>query len=196
MPLRTLKQSLKRAIDTVPKALGLHKIPALLPESTAANELKLSLRSYCQTDTYSCGAIAGWSVLEFLKPGADFLQFYADCAPSKETGTSTSRLTKALRKHGISVSHRNDLDFDQIKSLLRAGKPILVCTGEGALFDDDAAHWVVIYGCGWNPNRIFLSGKTRPGFSRETLSYRDFKSIWSPVNEGLVCSVKRTLKKK
>ena len=77
-----------------------------------------------------------------------------------------------------------------IQQCLRDGKPILVAIAEGALFDEDAAHWVVIYGVGTKPNRVFISGKTRPGFSRQQMTWREFRSIWYPQGHGLVCSVK------
>ena len=108
-------------LDTIPLALGIQKIPDLLPDKTRRNEIKLALPAYCQTDTYSCGAIAGWSVVEFLHPAANFKAFYGDCAPHRDTGTSTSRLTAALRKHGIAVSDRRNLDFNTMKQCLLSG---------------------------------------------------------------------------
>ena len=186
-----VKTSARWILDTVPLALGIQKIPDLLPEGAGKNEVKLSLHSYCQTDTYSCGAIAGWSVLEFLKPKADFKKFYRDCAPDREYGTPNTRLRAALRKHGVSVGDRSNLNFASIHQCLRDGKPILIAIAEGALFDEDAAHWVVIYGVGTKPNRVFISGKTRPGFSRQQMTWREFKSIWYPRGYGLVCSAKR-----
>lgn len=190
MALDALKQSAKWALDTIPKALGIQKIPALLPDRAAADELKLALPSYSQTDTYSCGAIAGWSVVEFLQTQRDFARFYRDCSPSVELGTSTTRLTGALWQHAINVRNHKDLSFTAIKKSISEGKPILVGIAAGALFDEDAGHWVVIYGYGANPNRVFISGRTIPGFSRQEMSWRDFKSAWSPVGNGLVCSAK------
>lgn len=192
MSISALKQSAKWALDTIPKALGIQKIPSLLPERAGANEVKLTLPSYAQCDTYSCGAIAGWSVLEFLRPDAEFYAFYADCAPCSEMGTSTTRLTNALRKYGVRVSHQRKLDFASVKKCIGEGKPILVVTAEGAMFDEDAGHWVVLYGCGWKPTRVFLSGRTIPGFSRQEMSWQQFKAVWSEAGEGLVCSVKKS----
>ena len=185
-----IRTSARWILDTIPLALGIQKIPDLLPNTTGKNEIKLSLPSYCQTDTYSCGALAGWSVLKFLKSNANFKVFYEACAPDREYGTSNARLMAALRKHGVSVGDRKNLGFKTIHRCIRSGKPIPAAIAEGAIFDDDAAHWIVIYGVGTKPNRIFISGKTRPGFSRQQLTWHEFKSIWYPQGHGLVCSVK------
>jgi len=191
MSLDALKRMATRAIDEIPRSLRIQKIPDILPDTTGKNEFKLAISGYCQADTYSCGAIAGWSVLEHFNPKVKFRAFYDACAPAPDSGTSTTRLMKALRKHGVAVSDRKDLDFDGIQQCLRDGKPILVSIAGNSLFDDEAGHWVAIYGFGRKPNRIFICGKTRPGFSRQEMTWKQFKAIWNPLGEGLVCSPKR-----
>ena len=128
-----IKHSARWILDSIPQALGIQTIPDLMPENEGRNEIKLALHSYCQTDTYSCGAIAGWSVLEFLRPEADFKAFYAECAPDREYGTPNTRLKSALRKHGVSVGDQRDLNFTSIQRCLQEGKPILVAIAEGSM---------------------------------------------------------------
>lgn len=175
------------AITHLPDLLGLKKIPDLLPHGRHERSHKIPLKGYYQTDGHSCGAIAGWSVLNFLKPGSNFRKFYKDCAPSEAWGVSTARLSAALRKHGLQISTRDSMDFDAIKTSIEDGSPILVSID----IYDDALHWVVIYGIGWNPRRIFLSGYSSPGFSKRVMPWTRFKQIWEPKDFGLVCSLKK-----
>ena len=52
--------------------------------------------------------------------------------------------------------------------------------------------WPFIYGIGWNPRLIFISGHSIPGFSKRVIPWRQFKrSIWIPSGLGLVCSTRR-----
>lgn len=174
----------------VPGRLGIRKIPDLLPQGPHPRSYRIPLKGYFQTDGHSCGAIAGWSVLKFLKPTASFKEFYEDCAPNETWGVSTTRLSAALRKHGLRISTRAKMDFDAIKTSIEAGSPVLVSIDMGW---DDALHWVVIYGISWKPRRIFVSGHSTPGFSKRVIPWRRFRrSIWTPSGAGLVCSLKRT----
>ena len=100
-----------------------------------------------QLDGFSCGVVAGWSVIKGLYPERgrrDFLKFYEDCAPSLEAGTSWNRLIKALRNQGIGVSLRRGLlSFNALKKEIENGFPII------AVIDVPAAdydHWVAVYG--------------------------------------------------
>lgn len=177
------------ALSVVPELLGIKKIPDLLPHGRHERSRKIPLKGYFQTDGYSCGAIAGWSVLKFLKPGSSFKKFYEDCDPSETWGVSTTRLSAALRKHSVRVSTRPKMDFDAIKTSIEGGSPVLVSIDVGC---EEHLHWVVIYGIGWNPRRIFISGHSIPGFSKRVIPWRQFKrSIWIPSGLGLVCSARR-----
>ena len=100
-----------------------------------------------QLDGFSCGVVAGWSVIKGLYPERgrrDFLNFYEDCSPSLEAGTSWNRLIKALRNQGIGVSLRRGLlSFNALKKEIENGFPII------AVIDVPAAdydHWVALYG--------------------------------------------------
>ena len=149
---------------------------------------KLLMPSYCQTDWYSCGPIAAWSVLETFHPDADFATFYHACRPLPTEGTSESKLVKALRQHGVGISVRHDLTFDRIASAIESGFPIITGVGEDESGDGD--HWVVIYGVSRKPKRLFVSNIVRmhnPFNSREAFTWSEWREEWNPRGEGLVC---------
>ncbi len=173
--------------DNIPRALGIRVVPDLLPERERPNELKLPVCGYSQLDTYSCGVAAGWSVLRYFDPEAEFQEFDSACAPHPEWGIPTRRLATAFRRHGLRVYRLGDLDFDAITSFLESGFPILTTIRERDS-EENLHHWAVIYGVGWKPRRMHIVGRTgAPGFAKMEMAWRKFKSIWSGKGEGLVC---------
>lgn len=185
--ISAVTSALRWSQDNIPRALGLRVVPDLLPERQRANELKLPVRGYSQLDSYSCGVAAGWSVLRYFDPGADFKKFDEACSPHPEWGTSTRRLSAALRKHGLRVYCLGDLDFDAIKAFLEGGFPIITTIRERD-WEENVHHWSVIYGVGSKPRRMHVIGRTgAPGFAKMELAWRSFKTIWSGKGEGLVC---------
>ena len=162
----------------------LRKIPDPFDDYAEDGETKLAVPFYCQTDWYSCGAIAGWSVVETFHPKADFARFYRDCNPSPTEGMGETRLIRALRKHGVGVGIRRDFDFDSIAEAIESGYPIIA--GVGHEFSD-GDHWIIIYGVGYHPKRVFLANIVRPGCSREEFTWREFRSEWSSRGHGLMC---------
>jgi len=182
-----ITSALRWSQDTIPRALGIRVIPDLLPERAHSNEFKLPVRGFSQLDSYSCGVAAGWSVLRYFKPEANFQKFDEACAPHPEWGTSTRRLVTALRKHGLRVHRLGDLDFDAIKAFIKSGFPILTTIRERH-WEDNLHHWSVIYGFGTKPRRMHVIGRTcAPGFAKMEVAWRKFKTIWSGKGEGLVC---------
>lgn len=185
--LSAITSALRWSQDTIPRALGLRLVPDLLPERQRSNELKLPVRGFTQLDSYSCGVAAGWSVLRYFKPGANFRKFDEACSPHPEWGTSTRRLSAALRKNGLRVYRLGDLDFDAITAFVEGGFPILTTIRERH-WAENLHHWAVIYGIGSRPRRMHVIGRTgAPGFAKMELTWRNFKTIWSGKGEGLVC---------
>ncbi len=152
------------------------------------NETKLLMPSYCQTDWYSCGPVAAWSVLETFRPDADFAAFYHDCKPLSTEGTTENKLVRALRKHGVGVSVKRDLNFVKIAEAIDAGYPII--TGVGCDENGDGDHWVVIYGVSRKPKRVFVSNIVRmhnPLNSRAEFTWSEWSKDWNPKGDGIVC---------
>jgi hypothetical protein len=91
----------------------------------------------------------------------------------------------ALRHHGLRVRERDNLTFAGLCAAIDAGSPVLVCVhNPGA----DADHWVVVYGYGRKPDRVFLATNGLPFLAANVLPLRQFARVWSPHGNGLVCS--------
>ena len=147
-------------------------------------ETKLAVPFFCQLDWYSCGAVAGWSVVKYFHPEAKFWAFYSDVSPLPLVGTSEGKLVRALRRHGIGVSIRRHLRFADLCASIESSCPVIVGVGHEY---PDGDHWLVIYGVGRQPQRIFACNWVRPGRSRETLTWAEFRALWNPTGHGLVC---------
>jgi hypothetical protein len=111
--------------------------------------LKVGLRR--QVDGFSCGVVAGWTVIQCVFPGksfkdrfADFDRFYKACNPCIESGTSERALVRALRAEGVRVSLRQkSLAFGEVVCEIARGRPLVVCID---VPDTDYMHWVTVYG--------------------------------------------------
>jgi len=167
-------------------------IPDFTDDDIHKNEHKLAVPGYSQLDPYSCGATAGWAVVKtFHRTGIGFRKFYGDCDPQPFDGTTEGKLVKSLRCNGIGVSVRSNLNYIRIRAAIESGFPVITTIGHEY---SDGAHWVVIYGIGWRPRRVFLCNQVNfgwPGFSRAELTWEDFRNLWNPRGGGLVCWGKR-----
>ena len=185
--ISTIKSALRWSQDTIPRALGIRDMPDLLPERSSSNGFKLPVRGFSQLDSYSCGVAAGWSVLKYFKPEANFRKFDHACAPHPKWGTPTRHLVTALRKNGLRVYRLGDLDFDAITAFLESGFPILT-TIRKRDWAENLHHWVVIYGFGSKPRRMHVIGRTdAPGFAKMEMAWRKFKSLWTGRDDSFVC---------
>lgn len=156
-----------------------------LRRASGPNEVTLDLPGYAQLDSYGCGAVAGVMALKHFRPNASFSTFYARVAPHPEWGASTRKLARALRASGLRVQERGDLTFAGLCAALDAGSPVIVTVQNPGV---DAAHWVVVYGYGLKPNRVFLASNGFPFVATNEFPLRQFARLWSPHGNGLVCS--------
>jgi Papain-like cysteine protease AvrRpt2 len=150
------------------------------------NETKLQVPGFRQLNGYACGAVSAYSVVKAFHPRVSYEKVYKDCNPSEEDGTGVPQLLRALRKNGVGVSVRWNLTFKSIVKTIEAGFPIIVgeCqNGEGS------DHWVVLYGYGLRPNRVFTCGQPNVVAlsGREAFEWRDWLEIWDEKGLGLVC---------
>ena len=173
-------------------AVGLHRVrptwsravPDFSDDLIRPGEHKLAVPGYAQLDGYSCGATAGWAVVKTFHPQASFRSFYNACNPSLD-GTTDAQVIRALLSHGVGVSVRTDLTYAMVRATIRAGFPII--TGIGREVCDTGDHFVVIYGVGWNPSRVFVCNQPQWGCSRQELPWADFRATWAPLDHGLIC---------
>lgn len=178
--------------DTISKWTGYAAIRVPLDRGTPPNEFTIDIPGYRQIDSYSCGAVAGAMVLKYFHPNKRFEDFYGDVDPCREYGTSTGKLTKALRSNGITVSERKDLNFNSLCQEIAVGHPIITCI---CTKKSDTYHWITIYGYGRKPNQVFAAGNGIPLLQGQRYSWWKFKNLWSPSGHGLVCKFRRNGKK-
>lgn len=148
----------------------------------------IEMPGYCQTDTYSCGFVAGLMAVHALHPRRSATRFYAQVSPHPVLGTANTRLIKALRATGVSVSERYDLDFERLAAEIADGAPVVTTI---ATEQDDTWHWVTLYGVGWRPQRVYMAGASTPGLGRifrdHEVPWPQFTWLWRPRGFGLVC---------
>lgn len=150
-----------------------------------AHEHKLDVPFYSQNDWYSCGATAGWAVVKTFHPKANWKAFYQAVNPLPMEGTTTGKLLRALRQFGIGVSIRETLSFADIAQAIESGFPLIV----GIRHQDPVSdHWIVIYGIGRKPQRIFACNQIYAwSRSRAELSWDEFRRLWNPRGHGFLC---------
>ncbi|MEN9575309.1 MAG: hypothetical protein RL514_3164 [Verrucomicrobiota bacterium] len=179
-----LKKLCQQTIDTVSNWTGYTATRVPLRRASGPDEVTLDLPGYCQLDSYGCGAVAGIMVLKHFKPSVSFTTFNARVSPHPQNGTATRRLVRALRQSGLRVSERHDLTFADLCAAIDVGRPTLVVVHNPGVED---SHWVVVYGYGRKPNRVFLATNGFP-FVTNVVPLRRFARLWYPHGNGLVCA--------
>jgi hypothetical protein len=102
----------------------------------------------------------------------------------------TTTLVRALRASGIGVSCRTKMPFADICEAIDSGYPIISLTKTPR---SDEVHWVVIYGYGKKPDRVFIAGDDKLNFigtwlGRKEVRWVDFRrSVWGEAGFGLIC---------
>ena len=136
----------------------------------------LPLPGYRQARNYCCGFA---SVLMILKHFERLLggQDLFEALGTAQDGTGQSAIVRVLRAEGVRANIRYDVDFKCLASTIDAGKVLV-----GYLNDEE--HWLVIYGYGRDPMRVFVADP-EPEKSCEYL--------WQGYGErlhrfGIVCS--------
>jgi hypothetical protein len=149
----------------------------------------LDLPGYKQMDAYSCGFVAGAMVLRCFHPRRSLRRFFDLCQPHYDTGISTTALITALRSSGIGVSYRKDLTFNKFARALDAGYPVITVVHTPM---PNVDHWVVVYGYGRRPNRLFIAGDGLRVIdacgSRKEVAWDAFvKQVWAYRGHGMIC---------
>src|ERR1044071_1655927 len=181
--IKRIREAARAVIDTISETTGIWAIPELLPMASNDNEVTLNVPGYCQVNTYACGAVAGLMVLKTFRPKASTDAFYRRVNPHPEPGCGTGKLIRALRRSGLGVSDRDDLTFHRLCREIDEGFPVIVVI-ENPLFE--SSHWIVIYGYGRKPDRVFLATNGFPILNRKIVPRKDFERIWRPRGNGLV----------
>jgi hypothetical protein len=145
----------------------------------------LGLPPYQQVTTYSCGFVAGMTVLHHFYPGRSAAAFWRKVGATPEAGTDQPQLVRALRRSDVRVGIRDDLDFEGMAAAIDAGSPVIVTVRRPT-----TDHWVTVGGYGRRPRRIYLLNDSVLR-SPNVYTWQEFRRVWAWAGTGLVCSPKR-----
>lgn len=136
----------------------------------------LPVPGYRQVRCYSCGFASALMIARYYRPETPALALFERLGTCWE-GTTQSGIVRGLRSIGVSVNLRYDVDFARLCREIDRNKLII-----GYL--NDIEHWLVIYGYGRNPDRVFVADP-RP--------YEPCEYVWASYGPrlggyGMVCS--------
>jgi len=164
---------------------GIRVLPCRLLHPPDRNVVTLKVPGYSQSQHHTCGFVAGLMILHYFRPGFPVERFYERIRAHKSLGVSRQRLIDSLRLYGLRVSRRTDLDFEGIVEAIEAGRPIAVVLRTRNV---DIHHWVVLYGYGRKPNRVFVAGEL-PFQTQRVYTYGLFRThFWETPGFGVVCA--------
>jgi hypothetical protein len=177
--------NMKRLQNWVADATGIRVLPDGLLHPRDPNVETLKLKGYCQTQGHTCGFVAALMILRFFQPAFKAETLFQSIRPDKRWGVSRRRLMEKLRLYMVRVNCRRDLEFDGIVKAIDEGRPVAVMVH----VDEDTKHWVVVYGYGRKPQRVYVAGSGIPLLSRKEYPWGMFKRyLWADPGFGLVCS--------
>lgn len=109
----------------------------------------LPVPGYRQARNYSCGFAATLMVLRHYDRTLCGAELFSALGTARD-GTGQSAIVRVLRSEGVRANLRYDMTFDRMASWISAGKVLI-----GYLEDEE--HWLVIYGFGRSPERVFVA---------------------------------------
>ena len=191
--LNDLLSAVKKLPDKISEVTGYVATRVPLSRASGPNEVTLDVPGYAQLDTYCCGVVAGVMVVKYFRPRASFSQFHDRVDPKPEWGASTAKIARALRESGVRVKVRSGLAFADLRGAIDAGSPVIVSVQNPSA---ETGHWVVVYGYGRNPNRVFVATNGLPLFTRNAIPLQKFARIWRPRGNGLICDYPKRLSRR
>jgi hypothetical protein len=174
------KDKILEWLDRLADKTGIRIMPDILPHPGGDDVTTLAVPGYRQIDSFSCGAAAALMAVRTFRSGFPAGDFHELCR--REDGIQEPRLIRFLRKSGLGVSERDNLDFAGIAEVIEAGFPVVTLVN----LKSGLQHWVVIYGVGHSPNRVYVAGLGPPIIGRKEYTWREFARIWV-TGFGLVC---------
>jgi ABC-type bacteriocin/lantibiotic exporter with double-glycine peptidase domain len=114
----------------------------------------MPLLGYRQTRSYSCGFATALMVLRTFERPVEARELFESLRTGR-SGTRQTAIVTELRRRGLRANTRYDLDFAGLARAIDAGKLVVAYLG-------DAEHWLVVYGYGRGPERVFVADP-RPG---------------------------------
>ncbi|MBX3739974.1 MAG: hypothetical protein KF712_03205 [Akkermansiaceae bacterium] len=181
---RKITETCTGICDSFAERTGICVLRDRLGHPISDDVVTLDITGYRQIESYTCGFVAGLMVLHTFRPEANIDRFFKAVRPTQKYGASARKVVNALRNFRIGVSIREDLDFSGIRKQIDNGFPIITCVHTD---DPHIDHWVVIYGYGTKPNRVFIAANGLPYLARREYSFAEYSKLASPRRFGLVC---------
>ena len=183
-----MKRLLTKAINQLADQTGIRVLPDLLPHPTDAGVQTLHIPAYVQSQPHTCGYVAALMIIRYFRPDFSAERLYGSIRPHPQWGVSRRRLQETLTGCGLRVTRRTDLSFVDITDAIDQNRPIAMLVRRNA----DTMHWVVCYGYGRKPNRLYLAATGVPLLSRYSYPYGFFANhLWAHRGFGLVCGAPR-----
>ena len=170
--------------DEITARTGLAAVRVPLDRTSGTQEVTLDVPGYLQTNSYGCGAVAAVMIVRHFHPRKAFGAVYDTVAPDSDLGTSTTRARRGLRACGIDVASRHRLTFRGLCKAIEDDRPVMIVIRNPG---SSTAHWVVVYGYGKRPDRLYVAGNNWPWIGTNQIPRREFESIWDPKGNGLIC---------
>lgn len=109
----------------------------------------LPLCGYRQARDYTCGFASTLMVLHYFAAKVPALELFRRLGTGRD-GTRQSAIVRELRAAGLRANVRYDMDFARVCRMIDHNKLIIGYLG-------DVEHWVVIYGYGRDPERVYVA---------------------------------------
>lgn len=109
----------------------------------------LPVPGFRQTRSYTCGFTTALMVLRYFDADVPAMTLFRRLGTHRD-GTRQTALVREIRAAGLRVNARYDIDFARICHAIDHNKLIV-----GYL--SDIEHWLVIYGYGHRPKRVFVA---------------------------------------
>lgn len=184
-----LRQSAAAFGDKITETTGWAAIGVPLPRASGQRQVTLDIPGYVQTNSYGCGAVSAAMVVRHFSPGTPFATIYAAVEPDPESGATTAQVREGLLACGIEGTIRRRLTFRALCDAVKSGAPVLV-----SIRNPGAAnrHWAVVYGYGLRPDLVFIAGNGLPWLSQNPVSLRQFRTLWDPKGNGILCTKRQS----
>jgi ABC-type bacteriocin/lantibiotic exporter with double-glycine peptidase domain len=145
-------------------------------------DCSLAVPMYRQLKSYTCGFVAAAMVVRTFHEKKSLKRIWEQVTPDFDWGVQTHALVRGLRKLGIGVSVKHDLNFSQVQKSIEDGFPIIATVQRKGM-----GHWVVIYGVNKNSKEILIAASGIAYISRHRYTWKEFKQMEFRDREFLIC---------
>jgi len=152
------------------------------------DEETLDLPGYKQTQSYTCGWVAGLMALHCYDARRSPSKLWDHVSPHPKLGTSTAKLVKGLRCCGVDAKTTTRLTWEKVRVCISSGEPILLSVKTD---QRDTLHWVALYGVNHRTRHVFVAGNGIPYlnyvFRSQKITWANFYKLWEPKGEAIIC---------